>query len=365
MTKRLTRSLEIQDVSEDGRNFTAMAVRYGVKDSFSTIFDRGCFNDSLGQRLPTITFGHSWADIVGRAKSWEDTDEGLIIHARLSDPEAVPRARQLMAQLRDGDIDDVSVGFSVDDEGQKRDEEGVTHFVRATLDELAIVLKGAVPGARVLAVRSSPTAVIRAETAGQICARLETGQITLREALQELEDGIEEAPDNLNDASDQITPAAEVDAQEAEKVEEAVSDETEVDVEPPTDDEVAAAPELADDDLTDEPLPDDAERAGSVPDASDVPGSNAAKLKKYWTKGPGLAKWKNSPKPWTTLVGLLSKYIKSPEVAKATAAKWFYEVFGETPAQHANKKAASQAETRSVFADLDELDAILANANRR
>ena len=45
----------------------------------------------------------------------------------------------------------------------------------------------------------------------------------------------------------------------------------------------------------------------------------ARKLKRYWTKGPGLAKWASSPHPYTTLVTLLSKYM-TPGQAKGLAA---------------------------------------------
>ena len=49
-------------------------------------------------------------------------------------------------------------------------------------------------------------------------------------------------------------------------------------------------------------------------------------LHHYWTVGPGLAKWAESPKPWTTLVAHLPKYV-GPEKAKVYASRWFIEVF--------------------------------------
>lgn len=50
-------------------------------------------------------------------------------------------------------------------------------------------------------------------------------------------------------------------------------------------------------------------------------------LHHYWVAGPGLAKWRGSPKPWTTLVAHLTKYV-GPERAKVYASRWFHEVFG-------------------------------------
>jgi ADP-ribosyltransferase exoenzyme/putative peptidoglycan binding protein len=49
-------------------------------------------------------------------------------------------------------------------------------------------------------------------------------------------------------------------------------------------------------------------------------------LHHYWTRGEGLAKWAESPKPWTTLVAHLTKYV-GPEKAKIYASRWFIEVF--------------------------------------
>jgi hypothetical protein len=50
-------------------------------------------------------------------------------------------------------------------------------------------------------------------------------------------------------------------------------------------------------------------------------------LHHYWTRGEGLAKWAESPTPWTTLVAHLTKYV-GPEKAKVFASRWFKEVFG-------------------------------------
>lgn len=61
------------------------------------------------------------------------------------------------------------------------------------------------------------------------------------------------------------------------------------------------------------------------------PGVGASReLNAYWTSGPGLAKWRDSPKPWTTLRALLMQYMSE---AKATglATEYFVKVFGFGP----------------------------------
>jgi hypothetical protein len=63
---------------------------------------------------------------------------------------------------------------------------------------------------------------------------------------------------------------------------------------------------------------------------------NAATLRHYWTKTPeGLAKWADSPKPFTTLVSHLKKYVKDPE---GLAAEYYHDVFGRWPGNHSGRK---------------------------
>jgi hypothetical protein len=54
--------------------------------------------------------------------------------------------------------------------------------------------------------------------------------------------------------------------------------------------------------------------------------ADAERLHEYWVAGPGLAKWAQSPHPWTTLHQLLSKYLHG-HILDATVSKWHYEVF--------------------------------------
>jgi hypothetical protein len=61
-------------------------------------------------------------------------------------------------------------------------------------------------------------------------------------------------------------------------------------------------------------------------------------LHHYWTKGEGLAKWAESPKPWTTLVAHLTKYV-GLEKAKVYASRWFIEVFGYAAGSDKNRVA--------------------------
>jgi len=70
--------------------------------------------------------------------------------------------------------------------------------------------------------------------------------------------------------------------------------------------------------------------AGREATPSDAAGT--ARLKAYWAVGEGRQKWINSPKPYTTLVALLSKYV-SPAIAKGLAANIFHMATGIWPGE--------------------------------
>lgn len=56
----------------------------------------------------------------------------------------------------------------------------------------------------------------------------------------------------------------------------------------------------------------------------------SAGINAYWTKGAGLAKWANSPKPWTTLHALLLQYMSKAK-ADGLTTEYYVRVFGRGP----------------------------------
>lgn len=53
-------------------------------------------------------------------------------------------------------------------------------------------------------------------------------------------------------------------------------------------------------------------------------------LKRYWTVGKGLKRWRFHPHPWTRLRNLLTKHVGLAR-AKRMASEWFHLVFGYWP----------------------------------
>lgn len=167
------------------------AVAYsGPPDDYGTIWAPGCFNESLDRRLPVIAFSHDWKEPIGRATAWRDGSDGVYLTARLDVHDDVPTAKRVYAQLVSGTLDQCSVGFSnavrrSPTPGElaafPKAKEVVT---KAAMDECSIVLRGAVPGAEVVGVRSR-TWTSESERQ-RLDRQLREGRITQREHAEGL-----------------------------------------------------------------------------------------------------------------------------------------------------------------------------------
>lgn len=152
---------EVRMSDETPGLFEAAVMTYDVLDDYKTIFDPGVFRASLEARLPRITWGHDWTDPIGQYVDFKDGRDKLRLVGQLdlamidgTNVPAVPRAHQARAQLRSKTITDFSVGFRADEDGTYEGEDGYKHFRSARLDEVALVLVGAVPGTELVSVRS-------------------------------------------------------------------------------------------------------------------------------------------------------------------------------------------------------------------
>ncbi len=163
-------------MAEDG-TIEVLAVVWGVIDDYGTRFVKGAFTESIEERLPTIAWAHDWSEPVGRAVSYRETDEGLFITARLDIGQGIARADQAYAQLKSGTLDDVSIGFWR--LADRTADDGVTEIVKGDLDEVSVVLRGAVPGAKVMAVRSARTGeMVEVDSVVAIAEKVAAGDIS-------------------------------------------------------------------------------------------------------------------------------------------------------------------------------------------
>lgn len=158
---------EFRDVTgSKGRQKWATAVTYNRVDDFGTIWLPSCFNEGLDERMPTILYGHDWYTldhVLGQGIDYKDTPAGCDVLFEFADPELVPPAARAMALTAGPNpiLKDVSVGFDRQEWIRKDDldpaqlEQGAEEaMVRAVMDELSIVVRGAVPDAQMRTRRS-------------------------------------------------------------------------------------------------------------------------------------------------------------------------------------------------------------------
>lgn len=176
----------IDDGGQQGR-FAARVMQYDIVDDYRTEFAPHVFNESMAKRLPRITWGHDWADVIGRTVAYEEPDDKFLdLIGELDDFDAVPRARQAYAQLQSGTIQEFSVGF-LPQAWERNEDTDVIRFTKARLDEVALVLAGAVPGTELLAIRR-PHIYVRSNVLTQaqatdILVQLSQGDLDLADAL--------------------------------------------------------------------------------------------------------------------------------------------------------------------------------------
>lgn len=180
---RSTRVAVVAPDDTPGR-FEAVVLRYGVVDDYGTRFRPKCFTASLEERLPRICWSHDWSEPIGRWVDYRDTDTELTLVGELDDFDAVPRARQAYAQLRSGTIDQFSVGFLRT--GDEKASDGVVDITGGVLDEVSLVLVGAVPGTSLVSVRTAAGAVAE-DLLVALARKVVAGEMSQAEAEKVLE----------------------------------------------------------------------------------------------------------------------------------------------------------------------------------
>jgi HK97 family phage prohead protease len=223
--KRETRRAELRaaDLGDGRPGVTLKVITPNVVDDYGSVFEPSAFDASLGQRNPVMCWAHSWEEPLGPYVDHTTGDDGApVIRFAFSDFDAVPMARRAHAQVLDGTIGDCSVGFSNTKRRDPTDDEltrwpGVREVITsADLDEVSLVLRGAVPGAKVLSVRSG--GAVDVDAVVEIAKRISAGELSDAEgkvALDLLAAGEPPAPPAADPEPPVVVDAAELVALDA------------------------------------------------------------------------------------------------------------------------------------------------------
>jgi HK97 family phage prohead protease len=143
---------ELTEVEADG-SFSGYASLFGETDLNRDVVQPGAFLKSIRRRGPSgirMLFQHDPAAPIG---VWEEVREdrrGLFVRGRLM-PE-VAKAREVLALMRAGAIDGLSIGFRTV-RGRTDAKTGVRRLIEVDLWEISVVTFPMLPAARVSAVK--------------------------------------------------------------------------------------------------------------------------------------------------------------------------------------------------------------------
>lgn len=188
---------EFRDVpGSNGRQKWATAVAYNVADEYGTLWLPRCFDAALEERMPTVLYGHSWGElqhVLGSGIDYRQTPAdvgppGVDVLIEFADVPSADLAMKLLAPKATSGgpvLRDVSVGFErrswlkrVELSAEQLAAGAEEAMVTAGMDELSLVVRGAVPGAQVRGRRGA----VDLDAVVEIARRRAAGDLTDAEA---------------------------------------------------------------------------------------------------------------------------------------------------------------------------------------
>lgn len=150
-------ALDLKSVGADGL-FEGYASLFDTEDLGRDVIDRGAFARSLKRRGVAgikMLFQHDPAQPIGTWTALAEDARGLYARGQLTLD--VAKAREVLALMREGALDGLSIGFR-EVRGQRDQRSGVRRLKEIDLWEISVVTFPMQPDARILSVRSAPFA---------------------------------------------------------------------------------------------------------------------------------------------------------------------------------------------------------------
>ena len=145
---------DLTEVEPDG-SFAGYASLFGQEDLGRDMVMPGAFARSLAARGAAgirMLFQHDPASPIGAWQEIREDATGLFVRGRLTTE--VARAREVLALMRAGAVDGLSIGFRTI-RGRTDAKTGIRRLIEVDLWEISIVTFPMLPAARVNAVKSA------------------------------------------------------------------------------------------------------------------------------------------------------------------------------------------------------------------
>lgn len=149
--------LDLKSVSDDGV-FEGYASLFNREDLSHDVIQPGAFRETLTKRgagAIKMLFQHDPAQPIGVWDEVREDSRGLYVRGRLMT--AVAKAREVLALMRAGALDGLSIGFKAV-KARRDSRAGVRRIEKVDLWEISVVTFPMLPEARVAAVKSRPFA---------------------------------------------------------------------------------------------------------------------------------------------------------------------------------------------------------------
>lgn len=144
--------LALSEVEADG-TFSGYASLFDAIDLGHDVVERGAFARSLKARGAAgirMLYQHDPAEPIGRWTEIREDERGLFVRGRLA--EGVARSREVLALMKSGALDGLSIGFRAV-RARADTKSGIRHIIEADLWEISVVTFPMQPGARVERVK--------------------------------------------------------------------------------------------------------------------------------------------------------------------------------------------------------------------
>ncbi len=152
-----TVTLDLKSVTDDGV-FEGYASLFNREDLGHDVVLPGAFVETLRQRgvgAIKMLLQHNPSEPIGVWDEIREDERGLFVRGRLMT--AVAKAREVLALMRAGALDGLSIGFKPV-RGRRDHRSGVRRLEKVDLWEISIVTFPMLPGARVANVKARPFA---------------------------------------------------------------------------------------------------------------------------------------------------------------------------------------------------------------
>jgi len=148
------KSMETKEVTVKGKKYfeiRGLASTFGNVDLGDDICAKGCFTDSLKERMPKVLWQHSRYEPIGIITEAYEKDEGLYIRVLLPIDDTFVKGR-VLPQVEAGSVDSFSIGYSVVEASWNNDTD-VRTLIKVNLWEVSLVTFPMNPLAKIEAMK--------------------------------------------------------------------------------------------------------------------------------------------------------------------------------------------------------------------